>query len=87
MFIFRPLFFVKHESIFRFDSCHFIIESHEVMLEIFELKQLSLEGGDNVIFVMGLGFFVPELTFVVAGHFLIEISLNVYRKIKPFANP
>ena len=65
MLVFRPLLFLEHESILGLNIGDFIIEPHEVMLKVLELKKLSLESGDHMILMIGFSLFIAKLTLVV----------------------
>jgi hypothetical protein len=61
---------VEHERVLGLEGGHLVIEAHETVLEVLELEELTLEGGNHVVFVEGLVLLVPQLVLGTSRHFL-----------------
>ena len=51
VFVLGSFLLVEEERVLRFDVGDFIIQSEEIVFEIFEFEELFFEGGDHCVFM------------------------------------
>ena len=82
MLVLCSFFFVKKQGVFGLNIGDLIVESKEIVLQVFELEEFLLEGGNDCVFVLGFGLVQEACGCKVSVHLLMEFYLEINYSFK-----